>query len=435
MGMKVRKSSFPSARGMTSLLRKNGRILPLCCHGDWVSLDLPFHPLPGSRSKAHMSPPANPAKILFVDDDELVLSGINLTLGRNYNVYTASSGMEGLEVFRKDGPFAVVVSDFNMPQMDGSEFLREVRKLDKEVVTMILSGGANFSEVSDAVRRGGIFRLIGKPCPTESLEENLQQAIRQYRTVRAEKDMLEQTTNGAVRAITTILAAAKPLFFGRSERVRELAFDLGKSLGLAIDWRLELASTFSYLGYLTLPDEVQEKLYNNEDLPDEIMDVVKVFPNFANGILKGIPRLEQITGIIDRIDEDYEASSPQEDDSAELASIISLAKEYERYASDGFSRSDIFGKLDKSPRVYMPGALDALRKIKDYSKGEAEVEEVSVDHLKSGMRILEDLRLPNGTLVAPRGSKVDQQFIKVVENYVISYFGNPFPERIKVVMR
>ena len=163
--------------------------------------------------------------------------------------------------------------------------------------------------------------------------------------------------------------------------------------------------------------------------------MVKVFPNFANGILKGIPRLEQITGIIDRIDEDYEASSPQEDDSAELASIISLAKEYERYASDGFSRSDIFGKLDKSPRVYMPGALDALRKIKDYSKGEAEVEEVSVDHLKSGMRILEDLRLPNGTLVAPRGSKVDQQFIKVVENYVISYFGNPFPERIKVVMR
>ena len=97
-----------------------------------------------------MSTPANPAKILFVDDDELVLSGINLTLGRNYSVYTASSGMEGLEVFRKDGPFAVVVSDFNMPQMDGSEFLREVRKLDKEVVTMLLTGAANFADASGA---------------------------------------------------------------------------------------------------------------------------------------------------------------------------------------------------------------------------------------------------------------------------------------------
>ena len=354
------------------------------------------------------------SKILFVDDDELVLSGLTLTVGRKYDISTAISGLEGMEIFEKEGPFAVIVSDFNMPQMDGSEFLREVRKKDKDVVTMLLSGGADFNEVSDAVRRGGIFRLIGKPCPTEVMVENLDLALRQYRTIRAEKDMLEQTLNGAVRALTTIFAASKPLFFGRSERVRELAFDLAKSMGLSGDWRLELASTFSYLGYLTLPDEVQEKLYNNEEVPDEIMDVVKVFPNFANGILNAIPRLEQITPIISRIDQDYEASDSDDGDSAKLASLIRLAKHYERYASDGYSRTDIFGILDKSPEVYFPGALDALRKIKDYSKGEAETEEVSIDKLKSGMRILQELRLPNGKLVAPRGLKVDEHFIKVV---------------------
>jgi len=375
------------------------------------------------------------SKILFVDDDELVLSGITLTVGREFDISTAISGMEGLEVFEKEGPFAVIVSDFNMPQMDGSEFLREIRKKDKDVVTMLLSGGANYNEVSDAVRRGGIFRLIGKPCPTESMVENLQQALKQYRTIRAEKDMLEQTLNGAVRAITTILAASKPLFFGRSERVKRLAFLLAEELNLSDDWRLELASTFSHLGYLTLPDEVQEKLYNHEKLPDEIMDVVKVFPNFANGILKGIPRLDEITPIIDLIDKDYEESSSGDDVSAKLASLIRLAKQYERHASDGYSRADIFRKLDNSPKVYLPGALDALRKIKDYSKGEAEIEEISIDKLKPGMRILEELRLPNGTLVAPRGSVVDQHFIKIVENYVLSYFGNPFPDRIKAVMR
>ncbi len=375
------------------------------------------------------------SKILFVDDDELVLSGITLTVGREFDISTAISGMEGLEIFEKEGPFAVIVSDFNMPQMDGSEFLREIRKKDKDVVTMLLSGGANYNEVSDAVRRGGIFRLIGKPCPTDFMVENLQQALKQYRTIRAEKDMLEQTLNGAVRAITTILAASKPLFFGLSERIKKLAFLLAEELKLSDDWRLELASTFSHLGYLTLPDEVQEKLYNHEELPDEIMDVVKVFPNFANGILKAIPRLEEITPIIDLIDQDYEESSSGDDVSAKLASLIRLAKHYERYASDGYSRADIFQKLDKTPEIYLPGALEALRKIKDYSRGEAEIEEVSIDKLKPGMRILEELRLPNGTLVAPKGSVVDQHFIKIVENYVLSYFGNPFPERIKVVMR
>lgn len=373
-------------------------------------------------------------KILFVDDEEMVLSGITLTIGRNFDIRTAISGTDGLALIKSEGPFAVVVSDFNMPGMDGVEFLQKVRSKDKDVVTMLLTGGANFNEVSDAVRKGGIFRLIGKPCPTKDLEENLNQAIKQYRTIRAEKDMLEQTMNGAVRAITSILAASKPLFFGRSQRVKKLSFELAKELKLADDWRLELASTFSYLGYLTLPDEVQEKLYNNEKLPDEIMDVVKVFPNFAKEILKGIPRLEEITPIIYLIGEDYEESESAKDDSAKLASVIRLSQHYDHYASDGYSRPDIFEILEKEKSIYLPGALDALKKIRDYSSVCPEVEEVSIDHLKSGMRILSDLRLPNGSLVAPKGSIVDQHFIKIVDNYVISYFGNPFPERIKVIM-
>jgi len=374
------------------------------------------------------------AKILFVDDEEMVLKGIELTIGRNYDIRTATSGAEGLALIESESPFAVVVSDFNMPGMDGVEFLQKVRSKDKDAVTMLLTGGANFNEVSDAVRMGAIFRLIGKPCPTEDLEENLNQALKQYRTVRAEKDMLEQTMNGAVRAITSILAASKPLFFGRSQRVKKLAFELASELKLSDDWRLELASTFSYLGYLTLPDEVQEKLYNNEKVPDEIMDVVKVFPNFAKEILKGIPRLEEITPIIYLIGKDYEEPVSGKDDSAKLASVIRLSQHYDHYASDGYSRTDIFEILDKDKAIYLPGALDALKKIRDYSSVCPEVEEISIDHLKAGMRILSDLRLPNGSLVAPKGSVVDSHFIKIVENYVISYFGNPFPDRIKVIM-
>ena len=222
--------------------------------------------------------------------------------------------------------------------------------------------------------------------------------------------------------------------FGRSQRVKKLAFELAEALNLSSDWRLELAATFSYLGYLTLPDEVQEKLYNNEDLPSEVMDVVKVFPNFANEIVKGIPRLEDIIPIIFLIEKDYEKLEDDGDDSAKLASVIRLAQHYDRHASDGYSRSDIFNLLAEGSGIYMPGALDALRKIREYSNACPEVEEVSIDHLKPGMRILVDLRLPNGSLVAPKGSVVDAHFIKIIENYVISYFGNPFPERIKVIM-
>ena len=80
-----------------------------------------------------------------------------------------------------------------------------------------------------------------------------------------------------------------------------MAFELAKELKLKDQWRLELASTFSFLGYLTLPDEIQEKIYRNEDLPEEIDRIVQNFPDFSEGILSGIPRLEEVIRIIRKI--------------------------------------------------------------------------------------------------------------------------------------
>ena len=101
-------------------------------------------------------------RILFVDDEESILQGFKLTLGRKYEISVASSGKEGLEIYDRDGPFAVVVSDFAMPEMNGAEFLGELRQRGSSAVTMLLTGVANFEEVSEVVSSGGIFRLLNK---------------------------------------------------------------------------------------------------------------------------------------------------------------------------------------------------------------------------------------------------------------------------------
>tara|TARA_Y100000588_G_scaffold183381_1_gene197210 strand:- start:9998 stop:10462 length:465 start_codon:yes stop_codon:yes gene_type:complete len=107
------------------------------------------------------------------------------------------------------------------------------------------------------------------------MKENISDALTQYRLIRAEKDLLEETLNGALRAMTSILAASKPLFFGRSQRVKEIAFALAGELEVAEPWRLELAATVSYLGYVGLPDEVQEDVYHHKVLSDEVQDILK----------------------------------------------------------------------------------------------------------------------------------------------------------------
>ena len=151
-------------------------------------------------------------KILFVDDESSILSGFRLALGRQFEITCASSGIEALEVYRKEGPFAVIVLDYLMPKMNGAELLMEIRKVDLEVVAILLTGAANFDAAAQAVRTGKIFRLLSKPCNGEELKDNINEAMEHYRTLRSEKDMLAQTMNGAIRAVTSILAASKPLF-------------------------------------------------------------------------------------------------------------------------------------------------------------------------------------------------------------------------------
>ena len=61
---------------------------------------------------------------------------------------TATSGNAGLEIIRSQGPFAVVVSDMRMPEMDGARFLAKVNEIAPQTVRMVLSGQAAFGGVN-----------------------------------------------------------------------------------------------------------------------------------------------------------------------------------------------------------------------------------------------------------------------------------------------
>ena len=77
---------------------------------------------------------------------------------------------------------------------------------------MLLTGQANFEDFARWFV-GEIFRLLGKPCSPETLDKNIQQALRQFELISAEKELLEKTLNGAIGAMTSLLSAANPLFF------------------------------------------------------------------------------------------------------------------------------------------------------------------------------------------------------------------------------
>ena len=139
-------------------------------------------------------------KVLLVDDDALVLAGLKRQLRNQFNVDTALSGEDALNRVQQNGPYAVIVSDFMMPGMNGIELLSRVKKSNPDTVRMMLTGAADMPTAIRAVNEGSIFQFHPKPCPAETLCQAIQTAIAEYRKVVSEQRQLKNFKSSLAQA-------------------------------------------------------------------------------------------------------------------------------------------------------------------------------------------------------------------------------------------
>lgn len=131
-------------------------------------------------------------KILFVDDEPAVLDGYMRLLHREFKITKAVGAKEGLMSLLSEGPYAVVVSDMRMPEMNGAQFLAEVRRRSPNTVRMLLTGYADIEDAIQAVNEGNITRFLSKPCEKSVLVDAVNAGLAQYRTVAAERELVEK---------------------------------------------------------------------------------------------------------------------------------------------------------------------------------------------------------------------------------------------------
>jgi len=158
-------------------------------------------------------------KILFVDDEHLLLEGIKRQLRREFDIFIAEGGEAGLAILSEQGPFAVVVSDYNMPGMDGIQFLSRVRECHPQTVLIMLTGRADLDIAMDALHHAQISRFLNKPCPKLVLQDTLKDGIEQYRLRRSEQ-LLQTQLKQANQALNTLNGQLEALV---AEKTRALS--------------------------------------------------------------------------------------------------------------------------------------------------------------------------------------------------------------------
>lgn len=128
--------------------------------------------------------------ILYVDDEIHNLNSFKAAFRRVFNVFTAESAKEALQILKSE-TVHIIVSDQRMPVMTGVEFLQSVISEYPDPIRILLTGYADISAVIDAINKGQVYLYITKPWQEDELRLNLEKAFEIF-TLRKENKLLTE---------------------------------------------------------------------------------------------------------------------------------------------------------------------------------------------------------------------------------------------------
>ena len=145
-------------------------------------------------------------KILIVDDEPANLRVLDRLFRSQYEVLTAPSGTDALELLRHHD-VALLITDQRMPEMTGIELLKKTVPLRPRMVRMILTGYTDVDALVEAINCGHVYRYVSKPWNNDELSLTVKRALEHYETNKRKSE----------------LESANERLLGRMREIQELA--------------------------------------------------------------------------------------------------------------------------------------------------------------------------------------------------------------------
>ena len=130
-------------------------------------------------------------RILYVDDEVGNLVGFKSTFRQLYDIKTAVSGKEGIEILDANPDIEIIITDQRMPEMTGVEFLSAIKEKHAEPIRILLTGYTDFSALVEAINKGQIYRYLQKPWNEEEIKVVVNQAYEIFDLRRKNKEFMK----------------------------------------------------------------------------------------------------------------------------------------------------------------------------------------------------------------------------------------------------
>jgi putative nucleotidyltransferase with HDIG domain len=255
-------------------------------------------------------------KIMFVDDEPANLRLLERLFRRDYQIITASSGNEALQLLSQHD-VALIITDQRMPGMTGIELLKRTASFRPHMVRIILTGYTDFSALVEAINCGHVYQYVPKPWNNEDLRLTVERALKHYESNKSRHELeqmnarlsirLQAMTHSVVRAIADALEAKDEHVYGHARRVSGYATAIGRYLQLDEE-KLEQISMAAFLhdiGKIGTPDNL---LLKPTALTDEEHAVMRLHSERGARMLAGVPDMEDVTSAVRHHHEHFDGS-------------------------------------------------------------------------------------------------------------------------------
>lgn len=203
-----------------------------------------------------------PVKILYIDDEKINLTNFKFLFQDDYEIFTAMSAREGLEILKLH-EFQIVISDQRMPDITGTEFLSQVALLYPDSIRILLTAYTETADIIDAINIGHVYQYITKPYGEKAVKNVLQKASEIWFLKKSNQELLVQLKekNEEYEQLNEELKQSNEELYQAKERAEEsdrLKTSFLQNMSHEIRTPMNAIMGFSYL--------LKENLENREKL-------------------------------------------------------------------------------------------------------------------------------------------------------------------------
>lgn len=290
---------------------------------------------------------SNGYKIIIVDDEEGIIDGLSVFLKREgYLITGVTNPLEAVELVKKEH-FDLMLLDFIMTPIHGDQVVEEIRKFNKELYILLLTGHKDLVPPLETIKRleiqGYCEKSGGKQEQLLLLIESGIKAVEQMNIIKNINSELKKTNEKLERAYLETIETlrftveAKDAYTrGHSDRVSEYSVLIGKHLGLSEEdlYLLRIGGLFHDIGKIGVPDSI---LLKTSRLTNDEYSEIKNHPKIGAQILSNATIFEKAIPIVKYHHERYDGFGYPENLAGEnipyLARIAAIADSFDAMTS------------------------------------------------------------------------------------------------------